>query len=269
MRTLDFLRKANYEGYNAFVKNWYGETDTHPISEQCLGDWMVEDFDNFWPVFMKLAKGHWYDIALEEATAAVDGVLNILYKNASECKFHEIKQDMIWTCLENTDQCIFFANSFKGNSTDIMPLVSKGFDLFELINTDDSCFSDKQLIEEYERLWSDFGSILRSTYGFEGHLDLTKKHPHHMSLRHFIGKVITIVFDEIKAEATEVIDELPKPDFSHPLGHWGENPMVPQIDFPIFEQPKHQEQAFGLFGRPDEMDFMHLPKFEFPDLHLF
>jgi len=177
MRTLDFLRGANYEGYNAFVKAFYDESDAHPISEKCLGDWMNEDFDNLYPVIKKLMKGHWYDVSFEEAKAAVDGALNMFYINKNECKFNYIRNDMIKTCLDNTDQCIFLSNKLGKEQTfeSLMPLLSKGFDLFQLFMADDTCFSDQQLIDEYQQLWADIGSIVRELTGFEGQLDLTKK----------------------------------------------------------------------------------------------
>jgi len=97
--------------------------------------------------------------------------------------------------------------------------------------------------------------------------------------------VVKAYFDEFTVEVNDVYKDLPHLDFSKPssspLGHWGENPMapfefnpfrdmsLPRIEFPMFEQPKQKTKPFNIFGRPDEMDFMHFPKLELPDLHLF
>lgn len=58
----EFLRNLKYQSYNGMVKGWYGETNEHPISEQCFGEWMKEDVHNIWPVLKNLFRGHWYNI---------------------------------------------------------------------------------------------------------------------------------------------------------------------------------------------------------------
>ena len=281
MDTFDLIRNIKYTSYNAFVKNFYDTPEAHPISQECMGEWMKKDQELVWPVVKKLLKGHYFEIGYDEAKSAADALLEIIYKNVHECKWMEIRDDLMNLCLENKDQCIFLTG-FQERVTSaeaLWPLVSKGFDLWDLINNDDTCYSDKEQIHELERLVGDFAAITRQIYGFEGHLDLNKPHKS-MSFGHFIHKVFKIVFREIKSEVHAIVEDIkasmPHFEFLEPahhghhgqhgengqFGHWGENPMAnmfgdfqmpefkcpfsgqpmsfPKIDFPFFQPPHHQ-----------------------------
>ena len=179
----------------------------------------------------------------------------------------------------------------------LWPIFSKGFALFDIINSDDSCYSDQDIVREFERVAGDVASIMREVYGFDGHLDLTKEHES-MSFGHFIHKIWRVIWKEVKHELHEIVKNMPHPDF-HRMGHWGENPMfeftcpfsghkmsfpkMPEFKCPFSGQPMSFAQFFPpmpmfggqhhqakALGRPDEMPAQFLPHFpNLADLHLF
>lgn len=219
----EFIRKFKYGTYNGFVKGWYGETEDHPISEQCMGDWMHEDFQHVWPVVKKLFRGHWYEIGHKDATNAADAMLNMIYKNIEECGWIQVRDDMMNWCLENSEQCLFgLANAPErvASGEHTMELAAKSFDLFELIMSDDTCQSDIEQVNSAVRLAEDIGTIMRDLIGFEGHLDLTKEHKS-MSVFHFIHVISKIFFHDINMAVVEIARALPEPDFSWMVPHWG------------------------------------------------
>ena len=220
-----FIRKFKYGTYNGFVKGWYGEEEEHPISEQCMGDWMHEDFQKFWPVAKKLFRGHWFEIAHQEATDAADSFLNMIFKNVESCEWLKVRDDMMNWCLDNTEQCLFgLANApdaiASGEHT--LELATKAFDLFELIMSDDTCASDMEQINAAVRISEDIGTIMRDLYGFEGHLDLTKEQKS-MSFMHFVHQITKVFFHDVNMAVKEIAAALPEPDFSWmiPFGHHG------------------------------------------------
>ena len=288
----DLVRHLKYGAYNSFVRGFYDTKETHPISQECLGDWMKEDIHKFWPTIKKLVRGHYFEIGFDEAKAASDALLEMIYKNIDECKWMAIRDDLMELCLENPNECLFMAGLHKkvDSPEQLWPLVQIGFDLWEVINSDDSCYSDMDQIQEFERLILDFAKIMRNFYGFEGHLDLNKPHKS-MSAGHFLHKILKIVGHQLMEQIHEFSLEVRSmiPHFSYPrhsferLGHWGENPTfrcpfsgqpmsLPQL--PFF-QPQHhhghhghhEHKGNGWFGRPDEMPGFHFPNLS--DLHLF
>ena len=221
MNTFELIRKIKYSTYNAFVKNFYDSQEANPIPETCMGDWMKEDHEKIWPVVKKLFRGHYFEIGYDEAKGAADALLEVIYKNVHECKWMEIRDDLMNLCLENKNQCLFFSGVEEriSSADKLWPLISKGFDLWDLINSDDTCYSDKEQIHELERLVGDFAAITRQLYGFEGHLDLNKPHKS-MSIGHFAHEVFRTVWHHIKHEfhhfmkgihhtVEEVVDILP------------------------------------------------------------
>ena len=96
---ITFERKMLYSIWNGVVKGVYGLEDPNPIDQQCLGDWMEDDYISIAQLAMDFTyngsvgpDGVTYDEAVQGATKMVD-----LWYNANyQCQYEKIMRDIIY-----------------------------------------------------------------------------------------------------------------------------------------------------------------------------
>lgn len=120
-----------------------------------------------------------WSVNLNQVKGAVDGVIDTVFKNAEECEFERIGDDMKHWCLENPKQCMFKAGEEYRIYDNAVELFSSFFDLFKLFFVvDDKCYTDMEQMAEIHRLLVDIGQISANVYGFDYKWDksITRTH---------------------------------------------------------------------------------------------
>ena len=126
--------------YREGVRGLYQERSP-VISDQCLGDWLIQDYLPIKPTFKKLHEDPW-SISLNEAKTVVDTFITMFYKNAEVCQFERLTDDLKNWCLENPEECIFKADLEEHFWSNIVQIGGKAFDIYKTLVKDDSCYSD-------------------------------------------------------------------------------------------------------------------------------
>lgn len=85
---------------------------------------------------------------------------------------------MVNWCLDNMEECKGFHGILQNTWENGPSIISKVTDLWDLMNTDDSCYSDMELITEAERAAEDLMSIWGSVRGFDHKWDQTRQFKH-------------------------------------------------------------------------------------------
>ena len=72
-----------YSLYNGFIKGLY-RTSTDPISEECFGEWIVQNFTRMGDILDKYFT-YGKDIPIEEAKEVAVDLVSIVYVNNRQC----------------------------------------------------------------------------------------------------------------------------------------------------------------------------------------
>lgn len=169
-----FYRELMQGVFNSSVKGWYHEDTERPISEDCFGDWMDAEISKIHNI---VKKGHddFWSVTLSDATNVATTAINMHYKNMDACKFEKIGDDAKHWCVENPETCLGLNGMWDRVIENSAPLFSKGMDLYDLVMTDDICYSDSELITEAERAIQDVTSMLSLIRGYDIKWDQTRQ----------------------------------------------------------------------------------------------
>jgi len=173
-----FFREAVQGIINSGVKGLYHETtEARPIPEECFGDWIDRDLVqvNQW---VSKVYDDWWSFTLKDAQKVSNKLIDMHYKNMDACHFERIADDKKTWCLANPEKCVGLEGLFSNLWDNSASLFSKASDLYDLIDTDDSCYSDSEIISEIERATEDVASILSTAWGFDLKWDQTRQVAH-------------------------------------------------------------------------------------------
>lgn len=237
--------KAVYKGS---TKGWY-QSDNNVISEECLGDWSEPAFTTAWGVKHKIHRDFW-SVNAGEVKGAIDGIVDVVYKNAEVCQLERIGDDFKSWCLENPRECMFNANFEELVFDNAVDLFASFFDLFKIMIKDDSCYSDMEQMAEIERIFADIGSLSSSTYGFDYKWDQSIERKH-IKTHHFF-KELKQLYKEIPHSFHDII----KMEFPE-LSQWFKK-IFHEIHetFAVHFKPRHH-------NKPTQHHDFHLPHPEF------
>jgi hypothetical protein len=116
----------------------------------------------------------WWSFTLTDATEVSDKLISMHYKNMEACQIERIQDDKQNWCLANPEQCVGLQGMVENVWNNSPAIISKAMDLYDIVATDDVCFSDQELLEEVERATNDVSSILSSAWGFDLKWDQTR-----------------------------------------------------------------------------------------------
>ena len=137
---------------------------------------MQGSFDNMYKIADHLNDGMFSLISKDLSIAAMTDMIDLFYKNVDYCNFEAVIGTYQSWCLDNMEVCTMEGTDIFANlESNALPLMSKGFDLFNLIMSDDSCVSDEQVVGEAERVAEDMTSIMASLIGFDAKWDSSAK----------------------------------------------------------------------------------------------
>jgi hypothetical protein len=74
---------------NSGVKGLYHETKIEPISKDCFGDWIDDEFDGIADYALKIYDD-WWSFNFADATKVSNTLIGIHYKNMEACNFERI-----------------------------------------------------------------------------------------------------------------------------------------------------------------------------------
>ena len=137
-----FIQATNKVGIEAL----YGETGI--VSDDCFGDWIDEAWTPIHDVFHNFKKDM-HSIEKEEWEHAGKTFLDIWYKNTEICQFMKAGDDIRHWCLENEGQCFRLDGVIERLAWNVFPILSNIWDGLSIVRSNDICFTDDQLIEEY------------------------------------------------------------------------------------------------------------------------
>ena len=166
MNEFTFYRTLVGATYNSAIKGMYHEDSARPISEECFGDSLETEMAKVVPILHKLKDDFW-SVDLHDAQTVTNTIIDAGYKNAWACQFEKVSDDMKHWCLDNAGECVGFQGIVNRTVENSAIIFSKVLDVYDLMNTDDTCFSDIEIIGESQRWTEDFLSVLSSVRGFD------------------------------------------------------------------------------------------------------
>lgn len=115
---------------------------------------------------------------MSDATDVSNTLIGMHYKNMESCNFERIEDDKENWCLANADKCIGLSSMVDNIWNEGPSLFSKVTDLYDIVATEDACFSDSELVSEVERITEDITSIISTIWGFDLKWDQTRQVSH-------------------------------------------------------------------------------------------
>ena len=162
--------------YRDFIRGVYQEHNDI-VTDECFGEWIHPTMRPVVGTVKKIKEDFW-SVDMNEFKSSANIVIDATFRNMDACKFERIGDDFKNWCLENPEECIFkhdIEGRFWGSITQI---AAKGFDLFNLAMTDDSCFSDAEQIKEIGVAVNDIGEIASHLFGFDYKWDQSVERKH-------------------------------------------------------------------------------------------
>jgi len=172
-----FYRELIKGMINSSVKGLYHETALEPISQDCFGNWIDDEVNTVVDEVKKIKDDIW-SFTFKDASNVSNTLIHMHYQNMAACDFKRIEDDKKTWCLDNAEMCVGLSGML-GNLYDNAPaLFSKATDLYDLISTDDICYSDSELISEVERATEDITSMISTAWGFDLKWDKSRQVKH-------------------------------------------------------------------------------------------
>jgi hypothetical protein len=169
------IRQIYYTIWNSSVKGFYRSARKNPVSKECVGEWMDTlkvDIEN---VVELLNNGKFGEISADKLKNISNGVIDVFYKNWEVCGVQEVIQDGFEWCTEEVETCMYQKNITERIIQGATPLLTKGFDLYNVLMGDNVCLNDTQNLALIERIIVDVATILGSIVGFERKFGYLKK----------------------------------------------------------------------------------------------
>jgi len=104
---------------------------------------MQGSFENLYKLADHLGDGEFRLISKDLSIATMTDMIDLFYKNYDYCNFEALVGSYQHWCLENMESCTMNNDVFANLEKNMIPLAGKGFDLFNLMMSDDTCTSDK------------------------------------------------------------------------------------------------------------------------------
>lgn len=172
-----FYREVIQGMVNSSVKGLYHEDSERPISEDCFGDWIDVEINKVVAVKDKFMDDFW-SVNIGDAQMAATTIINAHYKNFDLCQFERIEDDKKNWCIDNAETCKGFGGIIDNMWEQSPAIISRAADLYDLMNTDDVCYSDSEIISEIERATEDVVSIVSTVFGWDLKWDQTRQVTH-------------------------------------------------------------------------------------------
>jgi len=90
-----------------------------------------------------------------------------MWQNAEICQFNKIGDDIQHWALSDKDRAFLHSDMLENVVTKAWPMLWNMIDMFDIIKTNDLCFTDEQLIDEYAAVWGDICENIVMLYGME------------------------------------------------------------------------------------------------------
>merc|ERR1711990_659594 len=98
---------------------------------------------------------------------AGQALLDMMWKNNDACQMEKIGDDIKHWCLGDKGTCFNLDGVFWRVVDNILPMIDNYIDIFRLLKTNDICYTDEQLIDEYATMWGDFCKNVVIVHGME------------------------------------------------------------------------------------------------------
>jgi len=148
LTTLDFYVQLKYSMWNGAVKGIYNETKANPVTKECYGEWMTPKIESVMLVADKFDSGDIWTITKDEAEGAAENLIDLVFENTSKCGFERSFNNVLDWCEANTEKCLDQDGLWERLYNNAAPVFGKLFDLWNLINADDTCDSDVKIIRD-------------------------------------------------------------------------------------------------------------------------
>jgi len=160
-----FWRKFFRETHVTGVEALYGETGF--INDECFGEWMIPAWAPVHKVIDTIKNDDMYNVTYEDWQGAGQALLDMAWKNEDACQFRKIGDDIKNWCLGAEGTCFRLDGVFERVFENFFPMIWNYVDMFKLLKTNDICYSDEQLIDEYATMYGDFCKNVVIVHGMQ------------------------------------------------------------------------------------------------------
>jgi len=148
------------------LKGLYQE-NADVVSQECFGDWMDDTWTTVWGLKKRAHEDSIFSIEMSEIKSAGAQIINDLYKLNDVCQFERVGDDMKHFCLENPGQCRYMEGLEDRLFDKMFELMGVAFDFYKVWMKDDSCYTDRELMNEVYRSANDYGELMAYLYGVD------------------------------------------------------------------------------------------------------
>ena len=190
----EFTRRQIAGAYSSYIKGMYRELE-NPISEECMGDWMLPVFDNLANLWFRFVEDP-FDISYEEASQAAQQIVDLRYKTVEQCQFQKIGDDIAAWCLESPEKCLRADDMTVRLMNEAPAIFSAGFDIFEQVKQDKTCYTDEEFLDSQFKIVEDWALLNSHIYGFDLKWDQTVEQRHYTRSEFEIEMADAIAFGD-------------------------------------------------------------------------
>lgn len=164
----NFARSMKRTVWNSALKGLYREKKDKMVSDECMGDWMVEAKDKVLALVHKVENLDFFGISHTEANDVALSLLDTVYKNVEVCHWQLPLEDGLTWCTQNVEQCIWSKGAWDRFTLNAIPMLRRAADLVEIyFMTDDECYNDTEILEEMARSTEDTFALVALFTGFD------------------------------------------------------------------------------------------------------
>ena len=118
-------------------------------------------------VFNLLNNAKFGEVTADKLKKIANGSIDIFYKNWEVCGVQEAIQDGFEWCTEEVETCMYQENIMERMIAGATPLLTKSFDLYNVLMAENSCLNDTQNLALIGRIIYDLTTVIGSIVGFE------------------------------------------------------------------------------------------------------
>jgi len=246
-----FFRKAGYAVHNSWVKGTTNDPRTHPIDEKCFGDWMDPMWAHNWDVVNRLGHGDIWGVHHEDLKQLTSNIWDMIFDNVKYCDVYRLIYDRYSWCLDNIETCKFQKGMVKNVYDNVFPLAGDAMNLWNIVMTDDGCYSDEKLIGEIADATKIVGKMVATLFDYHG------KYEHNS---HFEKLSFHEMHHNIKSaeRATGLKRQCPVKALFHMIEEEFETVQMPTFEMPAFEMAPKSFNPFMGFPAGQGMQFPSL-----------
>ena len=169
------MRQIYYTIWNSAVRGFYRTARKNPVSKECVGEWMDTLKVDTEDVFDLLNNAKFGEVTADKLKKIANGSIDIFYKNWEVCGVQEAIQDGFEWCTQEVETCMYQENIMERMIAGATPLLTKSFDLYNVLMADNSCLNDTQNLALIGRIIYDLTTVIGSIVGFERKFGYLKK----------------------------------------------------------------------------------------------